>query len=516
MGLVAPSQSNAGDLITAAAINSPVNQLAAVINGGLDSANLADGAVTVNKLSASIGSALTGSYVPLSVTPNTVTYNGNRSYTCVFNATDQSLVLSAGMRIRTQRTVASPVQSSSLNGTSQFWSKTAPAGMTFTDNFTVSAWVKLTSYSTGVIVSRLISGQGWQIFCSSSGQLTFFGATATLNRVATSYQSLPLNKWVHVAGSGAFSSGTLKVYIDGVEVPAAITGTATSIVQPAASLMVGANDGGTNLFPGKIAQAAVFSAVLTEATIKSYYSQGLTGTEPNLVSGYSFNGVATDLQTTNANNLTANASAGFTADSPFGGQANGTNSSTLDYGIVQKDDFATNTTVVIQVAEGCTIPTTGGVTSVAYSSQKSPFGFPGARGKWQLTTLLRVAGSQASPAVGTWYNLGNLQLALPIGEWDARYFEEITVTAGAGQNLSVITTLSTANNSESDSTFSATLQTQSTLTNNTATLGMAGQLSATVQTAYFINAKTLNGGVSVLTASNTANNSKIIMDNSYL
>jgi hypothetical protein len=50
MGLVSPTQSSAGETIEAADINTPVNQLAAVINGSIETANLADGAVTTAKL----------------------------------------------------------------------------------------------------------------------------------------------------------------------------------------------------------------------------------------------------------------------------------------------------------------------------------------------------------------------------------------------------------------------------------------------------------------------------------
>lgn len=49
MATVNPSQSNANDTIEAADINTPINQLAAVINGGIDSANLADNGVTTAK-----------------------------------------------------------------------------------------------------------------------------------------------------------------------------------------------------------------------------------------------------------------------------------------------------------------------------------------------------------------------------------------------------------------------------------------------------------------------------------
>lgn len=49
MGVVNPTQSNAGDTIEAADINTPVNQLAAVINGNIDATNLADASVTTSK-----------------------------------------------------------------------------------------------------------------------------------------------------------------------------------------------------------------------------------------------------------------------------------------------------------------------------------------------------------------------------------------------------------------------------------------------------------------------------------
>ena len=54
MGLVSPSQSNPGDTIEADDINTPVNQLAAVINGAVDTANLADSSVTLSKLANNI------------------------------------------------------------------------------------------------------------------------------------------------------------------------------------------------------------------------------------------------------------------------------------------------------------------------------------------------------------------------------------------------------------------------------------------------------------------------------
>jgi len=156
-------------------------------------------------------------------------------------------------------------------------------------------------------------------------------------------------------------------------VPSSNTLSGVSLTQ-SGNLTVGAYAAGSEPFNGKIAQAAVFSAVLSAATIRSYYSQGLAGTETSLVSAYSFNGVITDLNTTNANNLTAQASAVATnADSPFAGSSFNTPTGTTDFAIVTS---VVTTTVVAQVPEGNTIPTSGGVSAISYSSQIYPYGMP--------------------------------------------------------------------------------------------------------------------------------------------
>lgn len=79
MTLVSPSQSNPGDEIRAASINTPVNEIAAVINGNIDDTNIAsvsgskianstvataklqDGAVTNDKVSFTAGADASGS-----------------------------------------------------------------------------------------------------------------------------------------------------------------------------------------------------------------------------------------------------------------------------------------------------------------------------------------------------------------------------------------------------------------------------------------------------------------------
>jgi len=364
-------------------------------------------------------------YTAVGATPNTVTANGNRSYTCVFNSTDLSGFLSSGMRLRTTRTVPAPTQCTSLNGTTQYYSKSSPAGMTFTDDFVVSAWVKLSSYASGVIAGRYNGTSGWYMNINASGQvvLTGFNAGAGNYSSVNTYQSVPLNKWVHVSAQldmSAFTATTTTSYvmIDGVDVPVVVSrgGTnPTALAQPVADLQIGAANS-TLFFPGKIAQVAIYNAKVTQATMRAYISQGLSGSETSLISAYSFNNAITDLSA-NANNLTANGAAVATnADSPFGGQASGLISATLDYGIIQSVSFSTNTTVVVQVPEGCTIPTSGGVSAVSYSTQKAPYGFPAQQGKWRVETIINATQNWGISALNV-YQASATSITLPKGEW---------------------------------------------------------------------------------------------------
>lgn len=430
-----------------------------------------DGSLTNAAVKAALGITAdpTGSWNLLdggAPTVSSVDANGNRSYTINF-ASNYSTTLSPGMRLKTTRTVAAPTQCTDLeSGSSQYFSKTSPTGLSFTTTFTCSAWIKLESYTAGGIIARRNSNtEGWSFFVNSSGQVSL-GAyrIAANNKVGLTYQSVPLGKWVHVAASMdvtvAGDASTL-MYIDGVLVPSAVTttGTCTALVQGTTALVVGANQSdGSNPFDGKIAQAAVYSAKITQATILASMNQALTGSETSLVSAYSFNNVITDLNTSTANNLTAQGSAVATnADSPFGCQADGTVSSTLDYSIITK--IAT-TAVTVQVPEGCTIPTTGGVAGVSYATVKTPYGFPGAKGKWRIYVLGTSAMVGAIGGISQWWGATNsaMKITIPIGQWTFGYMLNVSL----------------------DSTVSGARSGQFTLATSSATASLSGDLTARI------------------------------------
>jgi hypothetical protein len=426
---------------------------------------------------ATITNLTVGSQTPsadwtaIGTAPDTVTYNGQRSYNLVFNDVDYTNILSPGQRLKTTRTVAAPTQCTSLNGSTQYWNKTSPNKLTFTDDFVVDAYVKLTSYAAdNIIVSRLGAASGWVLNANSAGQIVLTGYNtgyANFSKV-TSYQSIPINKWVRVTAQldmSTFTATTTTSYvmIDGVDVPASVTrgGTNPTALVQQGDLNIGAQNGGV-FFPGKIAQVAIYNAKVTQANIRLTHSQGLAGTETSLASAYSFDGVATDLNTTTPNDLTAQGAAGYAADSPFGTQASGLISSTLDYGIVQSAVFSTNTTVVVQVPEGCTIPTSGGVSAVSYSGLKAPYGFPDQNERWSILTHNMSDTARPTPGANTWYNDGGV-LSIPIGSWKIYYGGCIGNNINATQGYAVKGTLSTANNTSGGADIMIGGQTQTFL-----------------------------------------------------
>lgn len=315
---------------------------------------------------------------------SSVTSNGARSYDITFASTVAS-ILSPGMRLLINRTVPAPTQCTSLNGTTQYWSKSAPAGMTFVDDFFISAWVKLTNLPTtqGCIVSRYTAGNGFILYVDGTGQIVltaYKGGVANYSRVI-SYQSIPVGKWVHVAAQldmssyPTVSSTTSYVMIDGIDAAAVMLrgGTNPTDFTQAGNLQIGAYDGATAPFPGKIAQVAIHNAKIGQSNIPTRNTVTVNpGGSASMVSAYDFNNNSNDLNTTNANNLSAVASATATnADAPF---CYSGVSTTIDYAIVQTVNGAV---VNATVPEGCTIPaSSNGVNSVAYSTQSKPFGWP--------------------------------------------------------------------------------------------------------------------------------------------
>ncbi len=466
--------------------------------------------VKLNKLGASDGWVSN-----VLAAPNTITNNGNRSYDLVFNSTDLTDTLSEGMRLRTTRTVSAPTQCADLEASSsQYFSKSSPTGMTFTDDFVVSAWVKLESYARGVIASRWNGTSGWVVEILADGRVQTVGynASASNYSLSQSYQSVPLNKWVHIASQldmSAFTATTTTSYvmIDGVNVPAAVVraGTNPTALVQAGNLEIGSNNGGLLPFDGKLAQVAVFGAKVTQATMQGYYSQGLSGSETNLVCAYSLANDITDLSANN-NDLTANGGALATnVDSPFGNYLGGT----LDYAIITKKAFSTNTTLTVQVPEGCTIPTSGGVSAVAYSTQKAPYGMPVSRGRWRVQAIQMTQQNSGSVATGTVTNVGSYQLNTPVGDGIIGYEIPCQQNPASGNNVVFSVNLSTSSSAFTNVELTGFVNNACTAVMLAFgyTVGRTTDISNTAATPYYFlmrNDLSVNGIQYVVSGTNTS------------
>jgi hypothetical protein len=419
----APSESDIRTAITADGATGSQAVYAVVSNILISSTTTA---ITNNLISSSVNK-ISEDWNPFA-TPISISHNGSRSYNALFTG-DLSNFIQPKHRIQVVRSTPAPTQSTNLNGTTQSWINSSPQKMTFTTNFVISAWIKIANYqdSDANIISRYNGTNGWLLQIASTGQIRLVGVNNTGNnqRNILSRQSVPLNRWVHITAQLDMANWTITpttnyIMFDGVDVPAQLNsfGTnPTSLVQ-AGNLQVGAGNDAAP-FAGKIAQASVFGAKISQSQAASYMNQGLLGTEPGLSSAWSFNGNATDLNTVNPNNLSPQAGAVATnSDSPFGGQANGTNSSTLEYGIVQAVSVSSGiTSIVIQAPEGCALPTVGGVSGISYSSIDGPFGFPGNSAKWRIQSNWRNDMPVQGPLRYTWHNPSN-KTFMPIGKWN--------------------------------------------------------------------------------------------------
>ena len=419
-------------------------------------------------------------------------YNsGNRSFS-IATSTDLSGIVSPGMRYRVTRGTTPGTQCTDLeSSSSQYASKSSPSGLSFTPTFSAEAWIKLESYtgSQQTIIARKATGTaaGWELAIDSSGRLVIrAGNTAANLDDMTSYQSIPLGEWVHVAGTITMStSGSTFLWINGVSVPGAFTnGTSTTITQ-SGNLTLGSTNSPSDYFDGKISDVRVWSDARTDTEIKDNMYIQLQGNESNLVGYWKLDGNFND-SSSNANNLTGQNSAVATAtDNPF---------NATEYGIITK---VTASTIQVFCPKGYGIPN-GTLSTPYYSTQDAPFGFPRDKGKWSVLWYSRSQISQPSPVSSTYYNVNNQVVLtnLGIGAWDIYGKGGVYVNRAAG-DVNVRLTLSTTTATEENRMY-----TDHSESNNQddwgVTLNPYRHVDISSTTSYYMKVSMINSGGSLL------------------
>lgn len=135
----------------------------------------------------------------------------------------------------------------------------------------------------------------------------------------------------------------------------------------------------------------------------------------------------------------------------------------------------------------------GAITLPYYSMIKAPVGFPLNPLKWTVETRDTSDRSQAAPGANTWYNLGSLSISIPIGMWRVYYKTILWGAYDSNTFIRTYATLSTANNSDSDSDFKTAVHlTDNTSVNHVASATVTTEkfLLLAAKTSYYLNAMT--------------------------
>lgn len=143
--------------------------------------------------------------------------------------------------------------------------------------------------------------------------------------------------------------------------------------------------------------------------------------------------------------------------------------------------------------------TTYPVTLPCFSMQKAPFGFPLNPIKWTVVVTDNADRTRASPTANVWYNLGSVSISAPIGIWRA-ILKVVAYANISGTGVTVFVTLSTANNSESNSKMTGytILGAGSAALSIAQTQHIEDVLVMTAKTTHYLNTKTGHSGIGSL------------------
>lgn len=137
------------------------------------------------------------------------------------------------------------------------------------------------------------------------------------------------------------------------------------------------------------------------------------------------------------------------------------------------------------------------INSPNYAVVKAPYGMPLDPTKWTVETSDTTLRSQGSPTANTWYNINSTTISIPIGAWHVSYQVGLRVERATNGTLDVGCTLSTANNTESDSSMSVrTVGANSTVFETEAHRWRI--LDLTSKTSYYLNTRCVTSSMGTI------------------
>ena len=160
------------------------------------------------------------------------------------------------------------------------------------------------------------------------------------------------------------------------------------------------------------------------------------------------------------------------------------------------------------------------ITNPYYSTQKAPLGFPLDPSKWTVQKTSATTTSQNNPVNGTWYNHDSL--SFPIGEWNILYELPLFARRITSGQTNLKATLSTANNSESNSDLSSFAGFSDYTESSNSVGGIAWftkyipGFSVASKTTYYLNFSTTSNGISLIQVLAAVQITRITLVSAYL
>jgi hypothetical protein len=171
---------------------------------------------------------------------------------------------------------------------------------------------------------------------------------------------------------------------------------------------------------------------------------------------------------------------------------------TVKYFIITVVSTFTGGNTTITVYGGTDYTLANAVSANYYSTSRAPFGFPALKSKWTVLVTDTSSRTQSSPVRNTWYNVGSLTISVPIGAWELEYGAVLRMQSTTARSILYgRITLSTANNTESDSQLSHASDIESsgsTFTFQYFPVYRMKQITVAAKTSYFLNVNTPSGG----------------------
>jgi len=131
------------------------------------------------------------------------------------------------------------------------------------------------------------------------------------------------------------------------------------------------------------------------------------------------------------------------------------------------------------------------ITNNYYSTQKAPYGFPIDPRKWSVIITNTSDAKQTNPTGVTYYNLGSINLVVPIGAWKLSYQVNFEMKSSNAVTLVYGNVgLGTANNSVLDNYEAYCVETSSSgVVQTTNNIYREDFIAVTTKTTYYLNAR---------------------------